>query len=42
MALLKIAKLFIGVIKLIVRTRSIERGQILATEKEHNQCNATI
>ena len=42
LALLKIVKLFIGVIELIVGTTSTERGQILATEKEHNQCNATI
>ena len=41
MALLKIIKLFIGVIELIIGTTSIERGQIPATEKETQsmQCN---
>ena len=40
--LLQIVKLFIGGIELIVGTSSTERGQIPATEKKHNQCNATI
>ena len=41
LALLKIIKLFIGVIELIIGTTSIERGQIPATEKETQsmQCN---
>ena len=38
----KIELLFIGVLELIVGTTSTERGQTPATEKEHNQCNATI
>ena len=42
LALLKIVYLFIGVIDLIVGTTSTEGEQTPATEKEHNQCNATI
>ena len=42
LALLKIVELFNSVIELIVGTSSTERGQTPATEKEHNQCNATI
>ena len=39
---LKIVQFFIGIIELIVSTSSTESGQTPATEKEHNQCNATI
>ena len=42
LALLKIVYLFIGVIDLIVGTTSTKREQHRQTEKEHNQCNATI
>ena len=37
LALLKIVKLFIGVIEFIAGSTSTEGGQTPATEKEHNQ-----
>ena len=40
LAFLKIVNFFIGVIELIARTSSTERGQIPANKEEHNQCNA--
>ena len=42
LALLKIVQLFIGVIDRIVEATSTERGQLPATEKKYNQCNAAI
>ena len=42
LALLKIIYFFIGVNDHIIGITSIERGQTPVTEKEHNQCNATI